>query len=175
MASKTSARNRRLADRIKSFDSLAVIPCDSCGPDYDCFVMPTVSSRCERCARLRKKSCISTSWEAVDRMRESTSKKLAEEVAAEETVIQKLLKHRSRIARLQRTLKLAESRAVEQAKCLSDQLDEEAAAAGDPNNSIVITEMLSEVSELSSMSSAQINLFLSDFPTAAASAGSSGG
>ena len=87
MASKTSTRNRRLVDRIKSFDNLAAISYDFCGPDYDCFVMPTVSSRCERCARLRKKSCISTSWKTVDRVRESISKKLAEEVAAEKAVM----------------------------------------------------------------------------------------
>ena len=100
MVSKTSSRNRRLVDRIKSFNNLACIPCDSCGSDYDCLVMPTISSRCERCARLEKKSCISTSWEAVDRVRESTAKKLAEKVTAEKTVIQKFFEYRSRISRL---------------------------------------------------------------------------
>ena len=100
MASKTSSRNRCFIDRIKSFNNFICIPCDSCDSDHDCLVMPTISSKCERCARLEKKSCISTSWEAVDRVRESTVKKLAEEVAAEKTVIHKFFEYRSRISRL---------------------------------------------------------------------------
>ena len=102
---------------------------------------------------------------------DSTEQKIEAAERRRAALTKQMLEEDARIERLRKTLKLAEQRAIAQTKCLSEELDEEAAAQGDRSMVITNWEDLS-VRELSAMPSSQINWELGDtvlVPTAEAS------
>ena len=107
---------------------------------------------------------MSTSWESVDRVVDQTTEKIEQEEEEVNRLLSKVVEHRARIQRLRKTLKLAEKRSIEQAKCLSDQIDEEAAAAGNPDNSHIVRDFEPGFQALSSMTPGTINALLGDAP-----------
>ena len=137
-----------------------------------------MSVKCERCARLGKKNCIAVSWEAVDRVMDSTTRQIEEEERKRKRAMEQAMEHEARIDRLRKTLKLAEQRSLAQAKCLSEQLDEEAAARGEEDESRVVGWEEFNIQTLAAMPNDQINWELGDAalaPLSAAEAPSSQG
>ena len=82
MASSTS-RNHRLSRDIRKFGFLAPVPCRHCLSDFQCFIMPDISARCERCAKAGRKNCVDVSWDAVHRTVDDYRERARKEEKAE--------------------------------------------------------------------------------------------
>jgi hypothetical protein len=197
--SSSTIRNRRLGDRIRTEGFLALFPCRSCFPEHECFVMPQISSRCARCAAAGRSNCIEVSWDSVDKVVNDTRKKISEEEdladgvdedeaaalsheaealkileEAQKKVRQaqaRRLEHRRKIRRLRKVLKLAENRSIAQAKCLAEELDAEAAANAEAEQSGFSPSFDPSVFDLASLSPGAINELLSDFDAVSPSLG----
>ena len=72
MASKNSLCNKRLVDYIKRFGRFIALPYFNCFSIHDCIIMPDTFSRYEWYIYMGHKNYVSTSWESVERVIDST-------------------------------------------------------------------------------------------------------
>ena len=143
MASSSSRQKSRLASIIRLRGYLDTLPCIHCLFDHPCVRMPSVSVKCARCAESGRKNCVSVTWEVVERTILSTREAIEkdeslideddEEEAELETKLREIkdrrLARKRRVRRNRKVLKRAEGRADAQAKCLAEELDNEASEA----------------------------------------------
>lgn len=170
MTSKSSLRNKRLSAKIRILGVPAPLPCHHCLFEHTCIIMPSVSARCERCVSSGRRDCIAVSWESVDRTVVNTREEIVkeedeadveeEEVLRLEESLKKVreswLSRRRRLRRLRKVLKLAESRAIDQARCLEEEILAE-------SQQVELSSSFGpSVQELASMSPARINWELGD-------------
>lgn len=125
MSSSTSLSTRsriRLCQEIEKYGVEPPWSCDNCVlTGSRCIAMPE-RLRCSECVR-KGRSCVSLSWEGLDRTRDDLSKKIAadEKILAE--VMMRLLRNRALLAQ-------ADKRAKDKAACLDvELLDEDCPAA----------------------------------------------
>lgn len=79
------------------------------------------SARCYACVKLGQR-CVNASWESLDRTRERARQQMEESFEEMELQQEALNKTMAKIARLRKTLKLAEERAESKQRCLQAEL-----------------------------------------------------
>jgi ribosomal protein S27E len=112
-------KNKRAFNEIESKGEIAQVACQDCFESYTrCIFMP--NSRSVRCASCAAKgiTCVNSSWESLDRTRETTKLQIDRD-------LEELEKITARLAKNRRVLKLAEARAKAKTICLIDELEEE--------------------------------------------------
>ena len=131
-------RAHRLADRIFCYNYFIEVLCFYYSFKYIYILIPFLFIKYKRCTRLNKKNYIVVSWEAVNRIMDSTIRQIEKEERKQKRTMKQTIKYKARIDRLRKTLKLIKQRLLAQVKYLFKQLDEKIAARKKKNENRVI-------------------------------------
>jgi hypothetical protein len=126
MSSKKSTERKRLISEVSNFGYPVEYSCEGCFRYQElCVMAPDRSLRCAECIKQGRK-CTSLSWEALDRTREETQKK----IDADEAILEEVM---ARLLRNKKIMRQADSRAKVKASHLDAELsaEDEALAAAD--------------------------------------------
>jgi len=135
-SSSVSTKNRlRRALEIERAGKESEFPCDLCiSINHKCIRMSSAGkARCAHCTR-RGRSCVSVSWESLDRTRDDLQAKISSDEKARDQLAHQLSEMIMRIERNRKVLKQAESRAANKLECLEDEMQ----ASGEDLDATVI-------------------------------------